>query len=193
MILVLAICVAVTFGVSAYLMLGRELKGVAMGVFLLGHAANLAILAASGSPRLEAGTGAGGSDFAQAGYKRPPVSDPVFDAALRDGTVADPLTVMVDPVPQALILTAIVIGFAVMGFLLSLLVVTSRNVGTLTLDELAQVREDRPDEDIDAIARRVWSKRKRQPQMEPRLRREAGHPDARDGIDTAETKGGASA
>ncbi|MEM1098269.1 MAG: sodium:proton antiporter [Planctomycetota bacterium] len=151
MILVLAICVAVTFGVSAYLLLGRELKGVAMGVFLLGHAANLAILAASGSPKLGGGPN----------MKRPPISDAEFDASLRDGSVADPLAVMVDPVPQALILTAIVIGFAVMGFLLSLLVVTSRNVGTLTLDELAKVHDDQPDEDIDAISREVWKNRRR--------------------------------
>ena len=40
MTMVIAICVAVTFGVSIYLMLGRELKGIAMGVFLMGHAAN---------------------------------------------------------------------------------------------------------------------------------------------------------
>ncbi|MEM1445750.1 MAG: sodium:proton antiporter [Planctomycetota bacterium] len=151
MIFVLAICVAVTFGVSAYLLLGRELKGVAMGVFLLGHAANMAILAASGSPKLDGGPN----------MKRAPVSDEAFDAALRDGTVADPLALMVDPVPQALILTAIVIGFAVMGFLLSLLVVTSRNVGTLTLDELAKVHDDQPDEDIDALSRKVWSRRRR--------------------------------
>lgn len=149
MIMVLAICVAVTFGVSAYLLLGRELKGVAMGVFLLGHAANMAILAASGSPMLDG----------EAGAKRAPVSDAAFDASLRDGTIDNPLSVMVDPVPQALILTAIVIGFAVMGFLLSLLVVTSRNVGTLTLDELAKVHDDQPDEDVDAISREVWKKR----------------------------------
>ena len=38
---ILAICVAVLVSTSLYLMLGRELKAVAMGVFLLGHAANL--------------------------------------------------------------------------------------------------------------------------------------------------------
>ena len=158
MIMVLAICVAVTFGVSAYLLLGRELKGVAMGVFLLGHAANMAILAASGSPMLTAGTSARG--FAQAEMKRAPVSDAAFDAALRDGTLTDPLAVMVDPTPQALILTAIVIGFAVMGFLLSLLVVTSRNVGTLTVNELAVLHHDQPNEDVDEISRRVWEGRR---------------------------------
>ena len=40
---VLAVCVAVIVTVSVYLMLSRELKSIAMGVFLLGHGANLAI------------------------------------------------------------------------------------------------------------------------------------------------------
>ncbi len=53
MTFVLAICVAVCFAVSVYLLLGRDLKGVAMGVFLIGHAANLSIMAMSGSPALE--------------------------------------------------------------------------------------------------------------------------------------------
>ena len=133
MIPILCICVAVTFGVSVFLLLGRELKGLAMGVFLLGHAANLAILAGSGSPIKPQHLNSTGG----AGIKRPPLSDYTFDKALRSGEVADPLAQMVDPLPQALILTAIVIGFAVMGFLLSLLVVTSRHVGTLTINDLA--------------------------------------------------------
>ena len=44
---------------------------------------------------------------------------------------------MVDPLPQALILTAIVIGFAVQAFLLTLLVITWRNSKTMELNELA--------------------------------------------------------
>ena len=42
----------------------------------------------------------------------------------------------VDPLPQALILTAIVIGFAVQAFLLTLLVLTWRRNRTVNLDEL---------------------------------------------------------
>mgnify|MGYP000456938118 CR=1 FL=1 len=52
---VLAVCVAVLVTVSVYLMLSRELKSVAMGVFALGHGANLSILAMSGSPVLADG------------------------------------------------------------------------------------------------------------------------------------------
>jgi len=115
---VLAVCVAVFVTVSIYLMLSRELKSVAMGVFVLGHGANLAILAMSGSPVLPGG-----------GLRNPPIlgsSD------------------LVDALPQALILTAIVINFAVMGFLLTLLIVTARRTGTLNVDELAALGRPTP-------------------------------------------------
>ena len=114
---VLAICVAVLVTVSVYLMLSHELKSVAMGVFALGHGANLSIIAMSGSPVL-----------ADGGLRNPPILGAVD---------------LVDPLPQALILTAIVINFAVMGFLLTLLIVTARRTGTINVDELAT--EDRPD------------------------------------------------
>ena len=45
---------------------------------------------------------------------------------------------MVDPLPQALILTAIVIGFAVMAFLLTLIVQTARATKTLEVDDLVE-------------------------------------------------------
>ena len=121
---VLAVCVAVFVTVSIYLMLSRELKSVAMGVFLLGHGANLAILAMSGSPVLPGG-----------GLRNPPIigsSD------------------LVDALPQALILTAIVINFAVMGFLLTLLIVTARRTGTLNVDELAALGRSTPGVEGDA-------------------------------------------
>ncbi len=111
MTLLVAITVGVLFAGSTYLLLSRELKAVAMGVFLLGHGANLAILAVSRDP---------------AG-KRPPV---LGEAGRIFGNEADPL-------PQALILTAIVIGLAVQAFLLTLLVVTWRRAKTLETAELA--------------------------------------------------------
>jgi multicomponent Na+:H+ antiporter subunit C len=106
----IAIMVGVLFASAVFLMLGAELKGICMGVFLLGHGANLAILAASGSPV----------------GKLPPVT----------GTGA-PLASLADPLPQALVLTAIVIGFSVQAFLLALLVVTHRRAGALGVDVLA--------------------------------------------------------
>ncbi|MEM9021746.1 MAG: NADH-quinone oxidoreductase subunit K [Planctomycetota bacterium] len=129
MTLVIAICVAVCFGVSIYLMLGRELKGIAMGVFLLGHAANLSIIAMSRSPIKHDE----GSELivTSAAVKQPPVlttSEPM----------TDPLATLVDPLPQALILTAIVISFGVMAFLLTLLVVTNRSAQTIEVADLAK-------------------------------------------------------
>ena len=138
MTMVLAICVAVTFAVSIYLMLGRELKGIAMGVFLLGHAANLSIIAMSGSPvmtqaqqELDDQTPVHLTSVQSPTMKDPPI---LAHQYAND----DPLVQMVDPLPQALILTAIVIGFGVMGFLLTLLVVTNRKTNTIEVDDLAQ-------------------------------------------------------
>jgi len=131
MSVVLAICVFVTFSVSLYLILGRELKGVAMGVFLLGHTANLSIIAMSGSPIVHHR-----SEGVQ--LKAPPI---VTAEVAESG---EPLQLIVDPLPQALILTAIVISFGVMGFLLTLLVVTARSTGTLEVDELAKLGRPPP-------------------------------------------------
>ncbi|MEM6756152.1 MAG: sodium:proton antiporter [Planctomycetota bacterium] len=128
MTFVLAVCVAVCFGVSVFMLLGRNLKGVAMGVFLVGHAANLSIVAMSGSPVVAP------QNENQYEFKGPPLAS--YD------TPSPALETMVDPLPQALILTAIVIGFAVMGFLLTLLVVTARSAGTLELNELAKPEEE---------------------------------------------------
>ncbi len=121
MTLLLAICAAVVFAVSVYLLLGRELKGVAMGVFLFSHAAHMGILAMSGQPFVK---GAGGASP----MKEPPI------IGLGEH--------LVDPLPQALILTSIVISFAVTAFLLTLLVTTHRRTGTLEVNALAD--EDRP-------------------------------------------------
>ena len=117
MILLTAITIGVIFAASTFLMLGRELKGVCMGVFLLGHGANLAILAPSGSPI----------------GKLPPI--------LGEG---NGLATLVDPLPQALILTAIVIGFAVQAFLLTMLVITWRRSTTLEVSELCAEESHEP-------------------------------------------------
>jgi multicomponent Na+:H+ antiporter subunit C len=117
MTLLLAICVFVIIGVSVYLILGKELKEIAMGLFLLSHGAHLAILAMSGQPVTTTTTGAPIT-------KGPPV--------LGASEVAS-----VDPLPQALILTSIVISFAVMAFMLTLLVMTYRKADRLWVDDLA--------------------------------------------------------
>ncbi len=112
MTLSMCITVGILFAVSAYLLMGRDLKEVCIGIFLLGHGANLAIIAVSRT--------------AFGSY--PPI--------LGEGHAIDE---MVDPLPQALVLTAIVIGFAVQAFLLTLLVITYRRTGSLDAAELADV------------------------------------------------------
>jgi multicomponent Na+:H+ antiporter subunit C len=86
-----AVLIAVLFGCGIYLCLSRRMLRVLFGFLMISNAANLVLLAVSGDPS----------------GKRAPV---LGDAASGRG-------VPVDPLPQALILTAIVIGFAVAAYL----------------------------------------------------------------------------
>lgn len=92
--LLLACVVGGLYTAGTYLMLRRSIVKVLLGLALLGHAANLLIFTAAGITR-----------------GRPPLVP--ASSAVAPVTVADPL-------PQALILTAIVIGFGVIAFALVL-------------------------------------------------------------------------
>ena len=87
-----AILVGVLFGCGTYLVLQRSFVKILFGFVILSNAANLLVLAMSGEP---------------SGRSAPLVRDPPVP--------------MVDPLPQALILTAIVIGFGVTAYLVVLL------------------------------------------------------------------------
>ena len=91
MTLVSALTVGVLYGVGIYLLLQRTLTRIILGLALMGHGANLLLITAAGPPAA------------------PPIigEQPVVPAE-----VADPL-------PQALALTAIVITFGVIAFLLA--------------------------------------------------------------------------
>lgn len=89
---VMAVVVGVLFATGTYLLLQRSLTRVLIGLTLLTHAANLLLLVAGGR-----------------------AADAPFVAA--DGTLPEPV---VDPLPQAFALTAIVIAFAVSALLLAL-------------------------------------------------------------------------
>jgi multicomponent Na+:H+ antiporter subunit C len=82
---------AVLYGVGVYLLLQRTLTRVILGLALLSHGANLLLLAVGGPSGLA----------------------PVVGIIGGDAAIADPL-------PQALILTAIVISFGLTVFLLAL-------------------------------------------------------------------------
>ncbi|CCH77047.1 Multisubunit Na+/H+ antiporter, MnhC subunit [Nostocoides japonicum T1-X7] len=86
----LLLVIAVTFGAGITLLLERSLTRIVVGTLLVGNAVNLVFLVASGA----------------AG--RAPIVDP------------DDPSPMSDPLPQALVLTAIVITLGVAGFLLAM-------------------------------------------------------------------------
>jgi multicomponent Na+:H+ antiporter subunit C len=91
--IVLALLVAVLYGAGTYLLLQRTLTRVVIGLGLMSHGANLLLLAAGGP--------AGAVPFVGSG-----------EGAAGAGTA--------DPLPQAMVLTAIVITFGVTAFLLAL-------------------------------------------------------------------------
>ena len=86
-----AVLVAVLFGAGLFLCLSRRMLRMLFGFLMLSNAANLVLIAVSGDPS--------GRRAAVVGADSPAGVAPV------------------DPVPQALILTAIVIGFAVAAYL----------------------------------------------------------------------------
>lgn len=90
----MALLVGILYSAGLYLMLRRSLFKLVLGLVLLSHGANLLILTAGGLTRA-----------------RPPIVEQ--GAARGDPSAAD-------PVPQALILTAIVINFGVLAFALIL-------------------------------------------------------------------------
>ena len=106
--LLLAIVSGVLYAVGIYLMLRRRLAQLIIGLGMLTNATNVLIFTAGGLTRA-----------------RPPV---VPDGA---NELAPPYA---DPVPQALILTAIVIGFGVLAFSLVLAHRVHQSVGSDDVD-----------------------------------------------------------
>jgi multicomponent Na+:H+ antiporter subunit C len=107
---VLAIVVGVLYACGFYLMLRRTLAQLIIGIGLLTNATNVLVFSVAGLTR-------GNAPLVPAGEAVPEV-------------------VVADPVPQALVLTAIVIGFGVLAFFIVLAYVTFHVTGTENLDEL---------------------------------------------------------
>lgn len=106
----LAFVIGGLYAAGLYLMLRRSIVKLIIGLALLGQAANLLIFTLG---RLTRGRPA----LIPLGELRP------------DGPIADPL-------PQALILTAIVIGFGVQAFAVVLIKRAYQTVGTDDLDDM---------------------------------------------------------
>lgn len=107
---VFAVVVGILYATGLYLMVRRSIVKTIFGLALLGNGANLLIFTVG---RLSAG--------------RPPY---VPVGAL------EPLPPVADPLPQALILTAIVIGFGVQAFALVLIKRVYQTVGSDDVDEM---------------------------------------------------------
>lgn len=124
---VLSCVVGIMIAASIYLMLGRNLVKFLFGLILLSNAANLAIFT---SGRLTWGA--------------PPL--------IPEGALV-PISDIANALPQALILTAIVISFGLLAFALVLAYCAYQELGTVDTDEM---RVAEPETEFAKKANRVW-------------------------------------
>lgn len=110
MILLMALLIGVLYATGIYLMLRRNIVKLIFGLMLIGHAANLLIFTIGGLVRAK-------PPLAGVGESMPPPG-------------------VADPVPQALVLTAIVIGFALSAFAAVLVKRVTKTAGTDDSDAL---------------------------------------------------------
>ena len=108
MTLLLAICVGLLVASGLFLLMQRSMLRIVLGLVMLGHGANLAVFVSGGLTRAK-------PPLIPAGATTPP------EAAA-------------DPLPQALVLTAVVISFAITAF------------ATAVAVRAGQVATDDPDE-----------------------------------------------
>ncbi|MEX0702702.1 MAG: NADH-quinone oxidoreductase subunit K [Planctomycetales bacterium] len=150
---ILAILVGALYAGGVYLVLRRSVVKLLIGLAILSHAANLLIFTAGGltprakpplvaeehppdaagpAPAIKPPSGAAidPADPVEPHPEPAGVARPADEASPR----APPATA--DPLPQALILTAIVISFAVLAFSLALMQRAYQAVGTDDLDRL---------------------------------------------------------
>jgi multicomponent Na+:H+ antiporter subunit C len=116
--ILLALAIGVLVAAAAYLLLARDLPRALLGFVLLGTAANLSIFAAG-----------------RIGTMVPPLVDQGARALAAEAA---------NPLPQALVLTAIVIGFGLAAFTLVLIRSAHGAFGTVSADEMHEA--ERPDE-----------------------------------------------
>lgn len=110
--LLLAIVAGLLYASGLYLMLRRRLAQLIIGLGLLSNGSNILILSAAGVTRA-----------------KPPL--------ISDGMTAEQFA---DPVPQSLILTAIVIGFGVLAFSLVLAHRVHQSAGSDDIDTIGPDR-----------------------------------------------------
>lgn len=109
MVTLLAVVIGALYAGALYMMTRRSIVKLIIGLAMLSHAANLLI-------------------FTVAGLRRRPPLVPLHSGLS--------LTDTADPLPQALVLTAIVISFGVLAFTLALVHRTFRTTGSDDLDRI---------------------------------------------------------
>jgi multicomponent Na+:H+ antiporter subunit C len=115
---VLAVVIGILYAAGLYLVMRRSIVKLVLGLALLAHAANLLIFTLGRLTR-------GGTPIVAKGEE----------------ALAAPFP---DPVPQALVLTAIVIGFAVQAFAIVLVKRATGETGTDDLDSMRATDAEPP-------------------------------------------------
>lgn len=112
---ILSIAVGSLVSAAVYLMLSKNMLRIILGILLLGNGANLAIFLSGRIGKIQA----------------PIITDGVM------------LLNQANPLPQALILTAIVISFALTVYTIILFDFTHRSIGTLNTDNMIDSEQER--------------------------------------------------
>ncbi len=112
----LPIIAGAIFATGIYLLLRRSLILTIIGIILISNSVNLALFS-----------------LGRISSENPPL--------IAAGSL-EPMAPFANPLPQALILTAIVIGFGLLAFALALAYRSYRELGTVDQDELLQDAED---------------------------------------------------
>jgi multicomponent Na+:H+ antiporter subunit C len=132
----MAFTISFIFGVGIYMILRRDIMKIAVGFCLISHAVNLTLMTSSlfrgALPPVLTGVTNENATF-------------IWTDDLVNGTLA-PIVIgtadsalYADPLPQALVLTAIVISFATTAIFLALVYRIGEEYGTTDVDELRRL------------------------------------------------------
>jgi multicomponent Na+:H+ antiporter subunit C len=132
----LSITIALLFGIGTFLILRKDIIKVVIGLSILSHAVNLLIVSCGlfngGKVPIITGEDKGISGITYADDLANSVLAPIVPESVE--------TIYVDPLVQALVLTAIVISLATTAFILVLAYRIYEEYGTTDISELRRLR-----------------------------------------------------
>ncbi len=136
----LSLTIAILFGIGTFLVLRRDIVRMIIGLGVLSHAVNLLIVSTGAFSGTKApiitDNGGHGLSEASSSVFADSLSDGIFAPVLEAGHQVD----FVDPLVQALVLTAIVISLAMTAFILILAYRIYEEYGTTDIKELRRLR-----------------------------------------------------